>query len=534
MRKQDTNEKHSNDDESLFADFPAYYFIGGAFLALTASILLVYLFSKWWLILALVGLGGCIQYSLVLREATLPTPRDALGKLGFAASKLFYPLAAIMMDLRAKRILRYSGRWNRSPESLISGIQREARHHLTRNHPLGTTDISAASSRFWQSGAILFRIGAFLILNMGSFAYVVYVYLMRKDPPVWFFRNSAGRPAPLYLDDRAENGDPSHTDGDDSSDATSTAELLALVRDAQYARAFHHVLEVLDHLELGGPEGRFLFFLDPLKDEAIRRMRFWVSCSLWLIKSRYRPSMLELRRLYNHIVKYKAIEIDILQDRHRVIVNSPRARRVVFKEIYPTLEERVDAEVRHGNRDAPDMSLRAFRLQMRRYIAQFILAQATPPPTRATEAVDDRRYYIHPPPARTALLDFFKYSAVDRNGGDRYAVFVLTNDECTCIDLGEANALDSLISQHLDEITGPHLDPFGRAIGTLSDARRERANKSHEPRPNLGQEIIGPVALALGNVSHLIVCPDGMISKLPFETLKSPTGELFIDRCMVS
>lgn len=533
--KTSSGDDTDDNDESFVGDFPAYHFIGSSFLFLSASIVLAYYLSNWWLILSLLALVGCMQYALVLREATLTRPRDALGLLGFVLSKPFYLLVITLQDLRAKRILRYSGRWNHSPESLISGIQREARHHLIRNRPLRTTDISAASSRFWQSGSIQFRIGAFLILNMGSLAYVVYVYLMRKDPPIWFFRNSTDRLPPLYLDDRAENEDHPHKDGDDNADATSTAELLALVRDAQYPRAFHYVLEVLDRLELRGPEGRFLFFSDQLRDEAVRRMRFWVGCSLWLIKNEYRPSMLELRRLYNHIVRYKAIEIDILQDRNRVIVNAPRARRVVFKEIYPSLEERVDAEVRRGKGNAPDVSLRAFRLQMRRYIAQFILGQATPPRTRAIGAVDGQKYYIHPPPSRTALLDFFKYSAMDRDGPDRYAAFIIVDRECTCVDLGEASRLETLIAAHVREISGDQLSPVRRAIGTLSDATAARSGRTSGGKSlELSSALFAPLSSFLVSVDSLVICPDGMISSVPFETLPFTTGTLVIDRFIVS
>jgi CHAT domain-containing protein len=78
------------------------------------------------------------------------------------------------------------------------------------------------------------------------------------------------------------------------------------------------------------------------------------------------------------------------------------------------------------------------------------------------------------------------------------------------VDLGEAAPIDDAIARLLSQIEFKHIDSkiFKAALNQLS------------------QLVYAPLSRHLTNVSHLIVCPDGQLSRVPFEMLR--VGDRFL------
>ena len=126
-------------------------------------------------------------------------------------------------------------------------------------------------------------------------------------------------------------------------------------------------------------------------------------------------------------------------------------------------------------------------------------------------------------PANAILIDFAQYLGYDFNDKpnplreNRYAAFLTfppardsTNIVVERADLGEAAPIDDAIARLLSQIKFKHIDSkiFKAALDQLS------------------QLVYAPLAKYLTNVSHLIVCPDGQLSRVPFEMLR--VGDRFL------
>ena len=126
-------------------------------------------------------------------------------------------------------------------------------------------------------------------------------------------------------------------------------------------------------------------------------------------------------------------------------------------------------------------------------------------------------------PPQSALVDFIQYrrydfaAKKDQWKEQRYAAYLTfplagesTNVVVERVDLGEAapiNEAVELISKRMSagQFAAKDLQP---ALQRLSDL------------------VYVPLAKHLTNVSHLIICPDGQLSRLPFEML--PVGNKFL------
>jgi tetratricopeptide (TPR) repeat protein len=128
-------------------------------------------------------------------------------------------------------------------------------------------------------------------------------------------------------------------------------------------------------------------------------------------------------------------------------------------------------------------------------------------------------------PPNAALVDFVQYRRYDPQWtGKRYAAyehryaayltFPLARDSTNVVvkrvDLGEAAPIDE-------------------AIGTIAKrfaAGQYRAKDLPPVFQRLSELVYVPLAKHLTNVSHLIICPDGQLNRLPFELL--PVGNKFL------
>ena len=123
-----------------------------------------------------------------------------------------------------------------------------------------------------------------------------------------------------------------------------------------------------------------------------------------------------------------------------------------------------------------------------------------------------------------ALVDFVQYRRYDFTAKgtnqwkeQRYAVYLTfslsrdsTNVIVQCVDLGEASPIDETVG----------------LICKRMSAGQYEAKDLAPALQRLGELVYAPLARYLTNVSSLIVCPDGQLSRLPFEMLR--VGDRFL------
>jgi CHAT domain-containing protein/Tfp pilus assembly protein PilF len=126
-------------------------------------------------------------------------------------------------------------------------------------------------------------------------------------------------------------------------------------------------------------------------------------------------------------------------------------------------------------------------------------------------------------PPDSVLIDFVQYRRTDFTAGDnqwkeqRYAAYLTfplardaTNVVVERVDLGEAAPINEAVE----------------LVCKRMSARQINAKDLSPALQKLSQLVYAPFAPYLTNVSHLIVCPDGQLSRLPFEML--PVGNKFL------
>lgn len=133
-------------------------------------------------------------------------------------------------------------------------------------------------------------------------------------------------------------------------------------------------------------------------------------------------------------------------------------------------------------------------------------------------------------PTQSALVDFVEYRHFDFDAKTnqwkepRYAAYVTfslaknsTNVVAERVDLGEAAPIDAAVE----------------TITKRMSAGQFAAKDLTAALQRLSQLVHGPLAMHLTNVSHLIVCPDGQLSRVPFEML-SHHGRFLIEDQTIS
>jgi CHAT domain-containing protein/Tfp pilus assembly protein PilF len=126
-------------------------------------------------------------------------------------------------------------------------------------------------------------------------------------------------------------------------------------------------------------------------------------------------------------------------------------------------------------------------------------------------------------PSDSVLVDFVQYRRTDFSPGDRqwreqryavYLTFPLTPDSTNIavkrVDLGEAAPVDEAIA----------------LITSRMSAGQYAAKDVELALQHLSDLVYAPIAKQVTNAQHLIICPDGQLSRFPFESLR--TGERFV------
>jgi len=315
--------------------------------------------------------------------------------------------------------------------------------------------------------------------------------------------------------------------------------VLTHIYDAQYKTAFDGVLaayRVIESLLAESLSGARV----ESKQKLMKSVEFWMGMGLQLIQIGFRPSSVELRAFYNHILRFKAIEIDILAIRHRTVGKTPPETRALYKQIMPSLEEYIGVSItRMQNESSRDKS-RSRRLWLRENMADIYLGLAVP--ISAIDKVVESQsveQVIDQVPPEAILFDFLHYRPVDvdhlrstnvaRYGPDRYLVFVIHGSDVEYEDLGEAAPLDELVLAHVCELCGEqyivetpsHQEPSSKTPWQISGRM-------------LGERLLGSLRNTLESVDRIIVSPDSTLNRLPFETLILDAETLLIDRLCVS
>jgi tetratricopeptide (TPR) repeat protein/CHAT domain-containing protein len=151
-------------------------------------------------------------------------------------------------------------------------------------------------------------------------------------------------------------------------------------------------------------------------------------------------------------------------------------------------------------------------------------------------------------PEGTALVEFVRFNVFDFGAVParaeaewhpaRYLAFVLPGsgpDGVRMLDLGEADGIDRLLADFRSHVSVPPEEHLSRNLRRVP-LRREPSAETH-----LGERLRGalfdPLVPALGPCRVLLLCPDGELSRLPFEVLPTREGGRLIDSyriCYVS
>ena len=117
-------------------------------------------------------------------------------------------------------------------------------------------------------------------------------------------------------------------------------------------------------------------------------------------------------------------------------------------------------------------------------------------------------------PPQSALVDFIQYRRYDFKANEwkeqRYAAYLTfplgreaTNVAVERVDLGQATPINEAVE----------------LVCKRMSAGQFAAKDSSPTLQRLGDLVYSPAATYLANVSHLIICPDGQLNRLPFELL---------------
>ena len=128
-------------------------------------------------------------------------------------------------------------------------------------------------------------------------------------------------------------------------------------------------------------------------------------------------------------------------------------------------------------------------------------------------------------PADGVLVEYVRYQPFDAQvspanwwGAPRYAAYLLfPNGSITTVDLGPAAEIDT-------------------AVLSLSDglANAQAVEEIHRRAQALDARVMAPLLASLEGVEHLLISPDGALNQIPFEVLRSASGQYLIETFEIS
>jgi len=154
----------------------------------------------------------------------------------------------------------------------------------------------------------------------------------------------------------------------------------------------------------------------------------------------------------------------------------------------------------------------------------------------------DRRAVAAALPAGAALVEYVRYNVFDFRASaakgqlswkpPRYLAFVLSAGEpstAAMIDLGEADAIDRLVSDFRSTVTGESEKRDGRGIATKSEGTAPTRSGA-----DLRAMVFDPLLKVLGERKQLFLAPDGELYRLSFAALPLNAGRCLIDEHPIS
>jgi CHAT domain len=159
-------------------------------------------------------------------------------------------------------------------------------------------------------------------------------------------------------------------------------------------------------------------------------------------------------------------------------------------------------------------------------------------------AADQRAVALNLPEG-VVLIEFvrfpvFDFQSVPARGESewksaRYVAFVLAgagSDDVRMLDLGAAEPIDRLIAHFRAGI----IADGKRADGRDMAKQREESPLTAENDAALALRaaLFDPIALVLGDLTRLLIAPDGDLARLPFEVLPTADGHRLIDAYQIS
>jgi CHAT domain-containing protein len=133
-------------------------------------------------------------------------------------------------------------------------------------------------------------------------------------------------------------------------------------------------------------------------------------------------------------------------------------------------------------------------------------------------------------PEKTVLLDFVTYFAYEkitdatsgveimRAAPRRVAVFVVSSRGVQRFDLGNAKQVEQAVNQWL---------ALYGVVGSAESSQLPKLAEA-EAKTQLRDIVWGPVADAVNGMESIIICPDGVLCKLPFAAISGPDGASYL------
>ncbi len=127
-------------------------------------------------------------------------------------------------------------------------------------------------------------------------------------------------------------------------------------------------------------------------------------------------------------------------------------------------------------------------------------------------------------PADAALIEFASYRPFDAQaktddmayGEPHYVVYVMRKGEIQWKELGEASAIDGAVAALREALRDPK----------RTDVRRLARS--------VDQKVFQPIRPLVGNLTRLLISPDGMLNLLPFVALVDERGRYLVERYSIS
>jgi len=134
----------------------------------------------------------------------------------------------------------------------------------------------------------------------------------------------------------------------------------------------------------------------------------------------------------------------------------------------------------------------------------------------------------------SALVDIFRYHPFDFEKLTRtpahYGAIVLRGKQGSrhhFVDMGPAEPIDTLVAQIRREV-----EQAGRSLATADEAELEEQYKV--PARKLYDLVIAPLKKPLDGATTLFICPDGDLTRIPFEAMVDEKGKYLIESNSVS